>query len=941
MVPLPGRQVWPQALPLVENPNHEFQGVGCVLADGSYLLSWKDCVDIVSNTRIMRYSSAHEELWTQPLSFQDMHINRLVPMNDGGFLIINNGTYMQARKFDAQGQALWNGQALNLGVSPPAFNMAVAEEASGGIWLLCTDESSYARYHYISPAGVPAVAGGTSIGQTFSASRPSIILSADGGAVLSFIQSYQNKIYRISSSLGILWQQSIAGQPYSYVNALLRTGTDSFYLVYGSNTLLARRYNYSGEQLWESDVEFSTVPISGISNWKVWQAPNGSVNAVWLAADGLHYGRISQDGTLLPELPVMPMTIEYETRFHDLHVLPGQSEPAFLSIIVSNYTSLKFLCCRLGATGFLDTQPIQMAVAPRLASFYPAPWYGVVGSELLCVYTHYSENQSEIKSVACDLEGNLNVNTIMTGSYGTFSEPVIAASGQQEFCAWLETNPLSSSSVSYKRVRYQLYNSNGTPLLPQPGILPGSGIYANISTLKVLALSDGQFMLFWKETGTTNRIRTQLISSSGSPLWEPEGRIVVERFFSNYALSQVAGDIYVAIEAGSTAILLQKISSGQPVWGLEGITLVTGSQTTGLLQIYALRGDYVVYGTSQAGSMYTGHTIIKVLRFSSAGSVLPGFGQDGISYNLVTGAERIYCGGALLTPQGLLIRVDHGFEIQEPWGPNLIIDQWQGFLVGFQGQNLWGDGILEFKYYLLGADNSGIYLRMVQQTQSVIRKLGYNGQQLWDAPCQITAYNNDYGDYGARVLGDGSWIGIGIVKTNDYSPTLKYYSFHSGGGHQLPSDTRLENRSHVINAGLAESGEALYVIWGLRNVYSTEYSHLFMQKLNSTPVSNDDPAVPGPAVLFMNSRPNPFVSSVTFSLESTRNAACELSIYNLRGQKVKQLMSSDLQQGSYSYHWDGRDETGASVAAGIYLVKLQVNGQKPLNRKVLKLKWGL
>ena len=42
VLPLAGRQVWAQPIPIVENSNPDYQGVGCVMADGSYLHVWLD-----------------------------------------------------------------------------------------------------------------------------------------------------------------------------------------------------------------------------------------------------------------------------------------------------------------------------------------------------------------------------------------------------------------------------------------------------------------------------------------------------------------------------------------------------------------------------------------------------------------------------------------------------------------------------------------------------------------------------------------------------------------------------------------------------------------------------------------------------------------------------------------------------------------------------------
>lgn len=215
VTPLAANQAWPQPLGVVESQNMEFSGKGCVLADGSYLISWSDYTDIVFNARVMRYSSSHQELWPQPLSLENTIINRILPTLDGGFLLVYSdlSTYMRARRYDAQAQPLWNGQEFGLGIYVSGFDMAIAEEASGSIWILCVSESDSAIYHYISPSGVPAATYGTIIGLSWNAASPSLITCPGGGVILSFIMGHQVRLYRVAQNQSITWQQTVSAQP--------------------------------------------------------------------------------------------------------------------------------------------------------------------------------------------------------------------------------------------------------------------------------------------------------------------------------------------------------------------------------------------------------------------------------------------------------------------------------------------------------------------------------------------------------------------------------------------------------------------------------------------------------------------------------------------------------------------------------------------------------
>jgi subtilisin family serine protease len=62
-----------------------------------------------------------------------------------------------------------------------------------------------------------------------------------------------------------------------------------------------------------------------------------------------------------------------------------------------------------------------------------------------------------------------------------------------------------------------------------------------------------------------------------------------------------------------------------------------------------------------------------------------------------------------------------------------------------------------------------------------------------------------------------------------------------------------------------------------------------------------------------------------------------LKIYNIRGQLVKTLFEGDLPEGRYEVTWDGKDESGAKVASGVYLYRLKT-AQGTITRKMILLK---
>ena len=84
--------------------------------------------------------------------------------------------------------------------------------------------------------------------------------------------------------------------------------------------------------------------------------------------------------------------------------------------------------------------------------------------------------------------------------------------------------------------------------------------------------------------------------------------------------------------------------------------------------------------------------------------------------------------------------------------------------------------------------------------------------------------------------------------------------------------------------------------------------------------------------------PNPFNPKTTISFSLQNNCNVELSIYNIKGQKVKQLIRNHVSAGQHSVVWDGRDENNQPVSSGIYLYRIKTDDFLSKTKKMLLLK---
>ncbi len=82
---------------------------------------------------------------------------------------------------------------------------------------------------------------------------------------------------------------------------------------------------------------------------------------------------------------------------------------------------------------------------------------------------------------------------------------------------------------------------------------------------------------------------------------------------------------------------------------------------------------------------------------------------------------------------------------------------------------------------------------------------------------------------------------------------------------------------------------------------------------------------------------NPFTPGIRpggFRFSLAEPTEVEITLYNIKGQRVRKLVSERKAEGAHSVTWDGRDQTGKSVGSGVYFARI-VAGKHHVTRKML------
>jgi len=84
-----------------------------------------------------------------------------------------------------------------------------------------------------------------------------------------------------------------------------------------------------------------------------------------------------------------------------------------------------------------------------------------------------------------------------------------------------------------------------------------------------------------------------------------------------------------------------------------------------------------------------------------------------------------------------------------------------------------------------------------------------------------------------------------------------------------------------------------------------------------------------------NNYPNPFNPSTSIGLSLDKGGEISLDIYNIMGQKIRELADGYMTDGYHDIVWNGRDDRGAPVASGVYLYRLKMGEQVMTKRMML------
>ena len=84
--------------------------------------------------------------------------------------------------------------------------------------------------------------------------------------------------------------------------------------------------------------------------------------------------------------------------------------------------------------------------------------------------------------------------------------------------------------------------------------------------------------------------------------------------------------------------------------------------------------------------------------------------------------------------------------------------------------------------------------------------------------------------------------------------------------------------------------------------------------------------------LTLRAAPNPFSLTTTVVFTLARDERVDVDVLDVSGRRVRRLVSGSLSAGEHRAAWDGRDDAGSSVRAGVYLTRVRAGNVESVVR---------
>lgn len=914
--------IWDEPVTLQQNVN-PILGKSSVSTEQGVISVWSD----IRNEKRKLYAQLTTEngqhLWPEggiELSTRDWLQSQpcLIESSDGHFIVIwpenpyieeessSDSLYYCAQKIDNNGNLLW-GEAGKIvcakGQTSDYYYSRVFPDQSGGFFIIVDRMSRTIRH--INANG-ETIANFTVFpeGLTNGLLREVYYTSQDD-FILVYNESYQRKIVRCSNTGQITSiPQDLNDSNAAYYFSLKEFDNHQVICVWkNGNNIYGQIINPDGSVVFSSGGKLiiAETHLEGVSE-------------IMISENNLYVKYCDR---------IMPVAFKLIKTNHNLDLLWSYQPP-----FINNLTMLQ-----------RDTDHIYLfniyngnITGQKLDSSGNALWepdgHTICSMDSGNIYIFKGHNQAFVISSSDYYSYELNLNFFNTQDQLVYTnnQPVIFQgylggsvrylksfnSGDMTFYIWEDYN--------CGKLSVQLINHQNREILWPGTARQYTDVRKNSIFINAKTDSQGRLHLFWFEKeGNECTFKTQLIDNSGH-FFYPENGLVLWVTYYNTLPSNFRGQIcidgnnsYFYFSNPEQPIILgQRVLNGNIMWESTGRIMFQNEAGCQLTE-HNLNDHLLVW---EYGDQ------LKVLKLDQNGSAQSGWQAEGLTLMSFNPEDQDFSKVFLYKDETEYVLVTLGFFYQIITDSGHLIFPSVLSLIPYYYHSeddgiFWDNGLIIY-YYSGTCHRKRIYTysnyNFIPQTNSpsdiLIQPVEYQIATAFKPMHYRTLYAYREGQKHFAVMGDLTETMLGTpqeISNSLYNKPISVFMNKINNSNALVSWVEVESSIKVQKVSTRDFTEADHIIENSKEELSA------------------------------SNYPNPFNPSTKISYTLKNNGQTELSIYNIKGQKVATLVNDEMSTGTHEVIWNGKDEQGKNVSSGLYFYRLE-SGTTSLTKKMILMK---
>jgi len=957
-------------IPIRQGNNIAWSGASATALNSDIICIWSDTRNGKRNIYGQRIDSAGNLLWPEDgieisstetsTDFQD---NPVVIANSANDVIVAWLSFtdpeiweLRIQRIDVYGNKLWDDEVISLYSGDYIFSKIylINDESDGAFIFWKSNGPAVLGLHILADGSIAPgwEPGGSLVILQCDYYYTNIIPDGYGGAVLAYFTGdypeYSLFIQKINGSGDLLWGEDgifLFDGPRSPITISVGNNDNYFCSWRDSELIHIQQIDLDGNILWDEDLTIQNYNYVYYLQTVI--GNDGYPILCWKEYNMLYVQKIDTEGNLLWGSDHLIINDSYIS-YYDRDIISDNNNGIWITW--GDYSEIYLQHVDSNGSILLEENGLSVCIHENHR------WLPRIDSTLddnICIF--WGDNRNEFNGIynqIIDFNGVIqlpeNGSEIYKGLSGSTHYFTIIPNGDNPFLLWSDRR-----NIEADQIYMQSLNGDGSINFCENGIPVTQYTGNNQDDFNSIFDSNSDLIItVWEENREGyDQVFIQAVDESGNQTWSETGILLStptfhadKPYISSIDNSGIS-EYYIGwSELNSDwdfCVKGQKIINGEIQWTEGGVEIFNSSYDDELI---GLVENFFIY---QSGSWDNNDIYVK--RVDAQGNTYPGWPENGIQVSNETSITSIYSMKSILIPDGLLII----------WGEIINNDLGiYGQIITPEGNFLWQEGgllLADQDYDQCNVSilyNGNIVMawedfRSVDNSEVYAQKFSIEGIELWQeggvpVASGIDAYytnpnlsyiNDQYliiyeekigyddKDIKAQLLnedGELLWQDNGIFLCNEYKD-------------QKYPNAAVNNEDDVYITWL-DGRSVLLGDEGINSIYG-----IYAQKLNieNNPIENK---IIVNTIPDLSNYPNPFNPSTTIRFSIWNNSKIDLSIYNIKGQKIKTLTRNEYNKGIHSVIWHGDNESGQEVNSGIYFYKLNINSKTEMIKKCLLIK---